>query len=454
MKSSTPDDPVQGRMRADKKNSKPGHKAVDDRVKALMGLFPRGLSLSQEDLALIAWIYLYEEETGTQGISDFHFKGLLEEGVRRFSWTSAAEPFPVIQRLMRFGLLRIAVPDSNRRGYRLTSFGRGLARHLIEEADYGAEALNVLLDSGFIGVQSTLQGDGTLLKYLQHVFLGTIREKVEHKILTIEEDLERRKAAVRQTYSGQDQPNFEAAIQDIEYCRRALTELVDAVQESSAWMRLEESFHQQLLNEPETELYGALEQSLLFLYTLRAKIDEMLKDVIQFIRDCIAYRSLAFTVDSRDRLCRIQEKILSFALEHDVRMPVLGALRVPRLDLQWSKAERERPVMLNVDGLMTLEDFLAPGVPAVEPEWKGAFVQRARESWVALAREGGVDLDRWVKSLGREISGIQESPHLAVWFLCQDWPNWSPGVVLEYTGEWVPLGRGWMMEAIRLVPVK
>ncbi len=429
---------------------------MGSRLRSLMKRYPRGLSLSREDLAAIGWLYFYEQETGPQGIPESHLKWLILQAAERLGLNgSALQPSQLIQKLMRLDVLRIAISDSSSEGYRLTCLGRDLARNLLDDTDYDSEQLNVLLNCALGEIESAAsEGGGTLLKYLDYIFLGTIREKIEYKLLTIEEDLERRKKEVKQTYSGRDQADFEAAIADIEYCRAALSELVETVQESSGCMKIEELLHDCMLREPGAELYEALEQSLNFTYVLRGRVETMLKGVVQFIRDCIAYRSLAFTVDLRDRLRRIQERILTHALTRDIRMSVLDAPRTPRMDLNWSRQAQERPVLLDLERLRTMEGFLPPAIPLIDPVWKESFLVEAKSEWADAARSGGIELGGWIRSLAEKMPQIEDSPCIALWLLIQDWPKWTPSVTIQrHTGRWVPLGKGWMMEEMRLLPI-
>ncbi len=422
----------------------------------LMGRFPKGMDLSREDLALAGWLYFYELETRSQGISESDIRWLISEAGKHLKLNMESAQIPqVVQRLMRFGVLRLTITDSKRKGYCLTRLGRSLAKNLIEETDYSSEQLNVLLNSALREVDAILkEGGGTLLQYLQHVFLGTIREKVEFKLLAIEEDLAERKRDVRRAYSGRNETDFESAIRNIQYCRTALTELVDAVQESSACVRLEGLLHSCMNEGQAPELSDILEQSLHFIYILRSRVDVMLKDVVLFIHDCVAFRSLAFTVDSRDRLRRIQERIIAHALEHEIRMPLLEPPQLPRLDFKWNPQIRERQVVLDVQRLKTLEAYSPPELPPVEPAWKEPLLELARKEWKTLSRHGKVDFGEWVRRLGDKMPESCESPPLAVWYLSQDWPKWIPKITLEHQkGVWVPLGEEWMMEAFFIVPV-
>lgn len=427
------------------------------RLQSILQRFPRGLSLGPEDLALIGWIHLYEQEAGIQGTSDARLKWLISEAVRRLGLdVQTLQPSQVVQRFMRMGVLRVALAEGNRRGCRLTSLGQGLARNFVDDIDYGSEHLSILLQYAFEEIRSAGKESGVpLLKYLKYIFLGAIREKIEYKLLAIEDDLEERKKTVKQTYAGNNEAAFDQAVQDVEYCRIALTELVDAVQESSACVRLEELLHERMGWNVEPDLYEALEQSLNFVYMLRGRVDAMLKDVVRFIHDCIAYRSLAFTVDLRDRMRRIQEKILSHALHNDLRAPILAAPRTPRMDLNWSRQERERPVLLDTEQLKTIEGFRPPELPPIEPRWKAPLLESAREEWTRLAEGGGsVELGGWLEEFMRKLPEVRESPWMAIWFLSQDWPKWSPAVAVEHRrGEWAPLGDEWMMEMIVIAPV-
>ena len=428
---------------------------IGSKLRLLMARFGRGISLSAEDLAIVGWLYLFEQETQAQGITDAQFRWLLEELAKHIRLEPAAvQPTQVIQRLMRFEVLSFTLIQDGRRGYRLTCLGQSLARNLIDDIDYSSEQLNVLLGCALRDLQAAREtGPEELLLYLKHVLLGIIREKTEYKLLGIEDDLEKRKKAVKRSYSGHDQADFDSAIKDIEYCRLALTELVDAVHTSSAFAGLETVLFEQIAREPEPALGEALEQSLNFFYMMRGRVEAMLKDVIQFIRDCVAYRSLALTLDSRDRLCRIQEQILSHALTREVTLPVIDLPRLPRLDFNWSRVEKARPLQLDMEQLTSLETFQPPALPPLEPAWKEPLLHLARTQWRELALNGGVELAAWMPQLMRGLPARIESAHLAVWYLCQDWPQWRPGVrLLHRPGDWVRLDAEWMMEALILVP--
>jgi hypothetical protein len=434
-----------------------GRHDIASKLRNVMGRFPRGLSLNRDDLALLAWLYLYEETRGDQGISESELRWLISEASEQLHLDSGSlHPAQVVQRFMRYNLLRVAFTESSSQGYRLTCFGQGMAKNLVEETDYSSEQLDVLLGYALFAVKSAQQdGDETLLKYLNFVFLSTIREKVEYKLLSMEEDLLERKREVRRTYAGQNETDFESALESIGHCRLALTELVDAIQESSACAMLEDFLHECMSLDPIPDLYDALEESADFLYSLRSRIGVMLKDVVLFIRDCVAFRTLAFTVDSRDRLCRIQERIISHALTGDIRIPVLSMPRISRIDLSWSNLGRERPVHLDVNRLKTLDNYLPPQLPPVEPAWKAPLLEMARDEWQIQVGNGGVELGEWLNKMMIKLPQLTENISLAVWFLIQDWPEWSPGVSVEQQhGIWVPLGKEWVMEAIRLVPAE
>jgi hypothetical protein len=430
---------------------------IAGKLRSSLSRFPRGLNLGREDLAVIGWLYFFEQETSSHGISDTRLKWLIAEALRQLGFDGQAiQSAQLIQRLMRLSILRMTIAEGTRRGYRLTCFGQNLARHYVEETDYSSEQLNLLLACALGEIESAVGvSEESLFKSLKHVFLGAIREKIEYKLLAIEDDLEERKSAVKRTFTGTSQEELESAIKDIEYCRMALTELVDAVRESSACVSLEEILHRHLDRRPDAELSDVLEQSLDFLYILRGRVDTMLKGVVEFIRDCVAYRSLALTVDSRDRLCRVQERILAHALHHDLRMPILGTLRLPRMDLNWSRIERERPFLLDMNKLRTIENYLPSHLPPVEPDWKNDLLDLARSRWSVYAGTGGVDLGEWLGELADSIPLLSGALWQGLWLLSQDWPNWTPPVSVVYeTGNWVPLGDEWLMEAIRLVPAQ
>jgi hypothetical protein len=429
---------------------------VAEKLGSFINRFPRGLSLGQEDLAVIGSLYFFQQEEWSRSISDSRLRQLIQETARQLGLdVRSLQPSQLIQRLMRLHILRATLADGSGRGYRLTCFGQDLARHFMDEADYSSEQLNVLLGCALTEIQNArYEQPIDFFKYLKHVFLGTIQEKIEYKLLTIEDDLQERKKEVKRTYSGTSQTDFEDAITDIEHCRAALSELVDTVGESSACVAMEEMLHRCIERQPDHHSYDVIDQSLDFLYLLRGRIDSMLKEVVEFIRDCAAYGSLALTVDARDRLCRTQERILTYALEHDLRMAIVGPLRLPRMDLKWSRVERNRPFILDTSKLKMIEGYCPPDVPLTEPGWKDSFLRQARSEWEELAGGGEVDVSQWLERLAADIPDLSESLWIALWFLSQDWPRWVPRVsVVTETGRWVALGDEWMMESIRLVPV-
>lgn len=428
-----------------------------DKLQLLKKRFRRGLSISAEDLALLGWLHHYEQSSGAQGIPGHELKWLIPEGAAHLGIdTSTMQPAQIVQRLVRLGLLRMSIAESTRSAYRLTCLGQSIVRSLLDDIDYSPEQLNILLDCALKELTlAASESFESIHSYLRYVFLGPIREKIEHKLLSIDEDLGKRKKEVKRTYSASDQEEFDRAIGDIEYCRLALTEMVEAVEESSAFVRLEEMFHEWMGEEQDGGLYRLLEESMDFLYLIRMRIDSMLKDVVQFIRDCAAYRNFAITLDARDQLCRIQELILTHALHHNLRMPLVGIPRLPRLDLRWSKQEQESASLLEREKLISIENFFPPELPPVEPEWKKTFIHLARDEWGVLSRNGRVDLAGLVRGLAEKLPQLAESPCLALWYLSQDWSQWVPGVSIEHCrGEWVPLGNDWMMEAVLLNPVE
>lgn len=426
-----------------------------DKLFSLKSRFSEGLRLSMENVLALGWLYFLE--SGREGVSltEHDVKDAIMDASKHLQLE--IEPGQVnglIQRLLQTGVLK-AVIVGRHQGCRLARLGRNMAKSLLEEVDYSSEQLNSLLDSALSIVKTARsEGEEELRSKLKYVFFDTILERIESKISSIEEDLEQRKQRVRETYSGQSDADREQAQKDLEYSREALTELVDAVKGSSACEALEVELIECTQNSRDHDLRELLGRAYDFLYNLRERIDSMLADLVDFIRDCAAYRSLAFSVTAKDRLCRSQDKILSYALDHPLGMPVLPVPGLSAWGLPGRHKKDTRPVILDMSKLDALGEQPARDSFSIEFQWKGALLDAARRAWKTQSLKKEVDLSEWLRELSSDIPEIMGYPELALLFLAEDWPGWTPAVSIQFRDrKWTAFGEGWMMESAVLVPL-
>jgi hypothetical protein len=98
-----------------------------------------------------------------------------------------------------------------------------------EDADFDSEDLCTLLNQAHASLrQKMAHGDSAeLSKWLTHFFHGTIREKIEYKLLSIEEGLLDQEQTAKSLGSGQDEQAFEEALAAVrkgrEYLANCLT---------------------------------------------------------------------------------------------------------------------------------------------------------------------------------------------------------------------------------------
>ena len=148
----------------------------------LANRFPRGLELSKQDLLFVGWLYFRELATEATRISDRELRQQLSHAAVQLGMEDdVSQPAQVIDRLVRFRMVRTSVTDSRAQEYCLTRLGRSLARDLLEDADFGSEDLCTLLNQAHASLRQEMeQGDpAELAKWLTHFFHGTIREKIE-----------------------------------------------------------------------------------------------------------------------------------------------------------------------------------------------------------------------------------------------------------------------------------
>ncbi len=417
----------------------------------LKNRFSGGLHLKPEEILVLEALHLLIEHEIEE---DFLLESDLKDRILRTSDCLKLEIEPhqtnqLIQKLLQTGILRLTFGGTRQR-YRLSRLGQSLAKCLLDEVDYGTDQLNALFTSALSGLRAArLAGNDALKHYLIHVLFDTIEEKIESKVLAIEEDLARRKERVRQTYAGQSDESRDKAQSDIEASRAALTELVEAVRGSSACEALDSEIDEVTREVEDPHLKELLRRAGTFIYRFRAKIDLMLSDLVEFIRNCAAYRALAFSVTARDRLCRAQEQILAYALEHPLEMPLLTMPEIPAWGLPPQRPVEKKPLVLDPARIKSLEE--APGTASTfeDPSWKERLLTVAREQWKTF--DQGVDLAEWLLELSKTIPQVADQPDLALSFLASDWPAWVPPVIVSSRDDaWVALGGEWMIEPITL----
>ncbi len=218
---------------------------------------------------------------------------------------------------------------------------------------------------------------------------------------------------------------------------------------SSACEALDSEIDEVIREVEDPHLRELLRRAGTFIYRFRAKIDLMLSDLVELIRNCAAYRALAFSVTARDRLCRAQEQILAYALEHPLEMPLLTMPEIPAWGMPPQRPMEKKPLVLDPARIKVLEE--APGMASTfeDPSWKERLLTVAREQWTTF--DQGVDLAGWLLELSKTIPQVADQPDLALSFLASDWPAWVPPVIVSSRDDaWLALGEEWMIEPITL----
>lgn len=426
------------------------HQDILFRLNSLTSRFPRGLELSAQDLVFVGWLYFRENATELSRISDRELRQQLVHAAAQLSMDQdLLQPVAAIDRLVRFRLVRATVTDTRLSEYCLTRLGRSLARDLLEEADFGSEDLCTLLNQAHASLRQemTVPDPAALSKWLRHFFHGTIREKIEYKLQAIEEGLLDQEQAAKRLGGGQDEQAFEIAIATVRKGREYLDELLDAVQDGSAYLPLMTALTECLDRYPEEESRSGIERALDFLEGLRLRIETMLAHLVRFIRQCVAYQSFVGSLSRRDALGRLQLDLLRLALREPVTMPVISQPRPCDIHLEWNTTQNQTPVELSADILDALGAFVPEPVRRLQVSWKEDFLQVARAAWNALSEARA--LHEWLQELLRDMDTDVDAELLALWFLLGDMPGWRPAVRLQRaSGPWTPFGRVLMQPII------
>ena len=141
------------------------------------------MELSKQDLLFVGGLYFRELATEAARISDRELRQQLSHAAVQLGMEDdVSQLAQVIDRLVRFRMVRTSVTDSRAQEYCLARLGRSLARDLLEDADFGSEDLCTLLNQAHASLrQEMTQGDpAELAKWLARFFHGTNREKIEY----------------------------------------------------------------------------------------------------------------------------------------------------------------------------------------------------------------------------------------------------------------------------------
>ncbi|MFP4658281.1 MAG: hypothetical protein ACLFMP_06305, partial [Desulfonatronovibrionaceae bacterium] len=158
-------------------------------LRQVLTRFPKGLNLQPVHLVALGWLWRWEKSGDRQTIADRELRIQLARCVKNLDMEEdTPEPRTIIDRLMRFHLLRNAISPHSGHEYCLTRLGRNLARDLVEDVQYGTEDLCTHINTAYVTLKSAVdEGDREeLRKALQHSLLGMSREAIEHKLEGIE----------------------------------------------------------------------------------------------------------------------------------------------------------------------------------------------------------------------------------------------------------------------------
>lgn len=417
----------------------------------LANRFPRGLELSKEDLLFVGWLYFRELATDITRVSDRELRQQLTHAANQLDIVDEAlQPAQIIERLMRFRMVRASVISGSTQEYCLTRLGRGLARDLLEDADFGSEDLCTLLNQAHASLRQEIsKGDPQELgKWLAYFFHGTIREKIEYKLLSIEEGLLDQEQVTKRLGSGQDEQAFELALATVRKGGEYLDELLEAIQDGSAYTPLMNALLQGHDLFPQPDLRTSIGRALDFLEGLRARIERMLAHLVQFVRQCVAYQSFVGSLSRRDALGRLQLDLLRLALREPMYLPIMNQNRPCTISLDFGMAPSQVPVVLDSGALAALSAFVPEPVRQIQAPWREDFLARARMEWGSTPFVSR-SLATWIRHLLAENTLEPDAEILALWYLVNDLSAWKPEVVIQAVdGPWEPLGPTFLQPII------
>lgn len=414
-------------------------------LRQVLTRFPKGLKLEPVHLVALGWLWRWEKSGDQQTISDRELRIQLARCVKKMDMDEdAPEPRTIIDRLMRFHLLRNAISPHSGHEYCLTRLGRNLARDLVEDVQYGTEDLCTHINAAYVTLKSAVdQGNREeLRKTLQHSLLGMSREAIEHKLEGIEEGVLALETEIKRLAGGSDQEEMDKALDMIRTNREYVEEIMEAIQEGSSFAVLEKllvSCRQKYLDD--RSMLALADQGLDFLQAVSQRVEQLLVHIVDFIDQCVSYQSLIGNLSARDRLCAMQMEILRQALSSPVRMPLPEKPRLKAVVINWEANRKDPPEYMDKEALAALREYVPEEIRGLEAEWKEEFLRTARRSWEKVPNEG-VSLQEWLDGLWAEMPRANDNRLLALWYLLCDWPQWRPGVrVRTGGGDWFALGE-------------
>ncbi|MFO7816289.1 MAG: hypothetical protein ACQES5_09515 [Thermodesulfobacteriota bacterium] len=412
-------------------------------LRQVLSRFPKGLQLEPVLLAVLGWLWRWEKSNGRQTISDRELRLQLAKCINSLDLEEdAPEPRTIIDRLMRFHLLRNAIAPHSGHEYCLTRLGRNLARDLVEDVQYGTEDLCTQINTAYVTLKSAFDGGEReeWRKTLQHGLLGMSREAIEHKLEGIEEGVLALEAEIKRLAGGNDQEEMDRALEMIRTNREYVEEIMEAIQEGSSFAVLERllvSCRKKYLED--RPILALVDQGLDFLQGVSQRVEQLLVHIVDFIDQCVSYQSFIGNLSSRDRLCALQMEIMRQALSVPVRMPLPEKPRLRSILIDWGEGREDPPEYMDKEVLSALKEFVPEEIRGVEAEWKEEFLQTARENWRSVP-EKGIALSHWLNQLCSGVPAAGDARLLALWYLLCDWPQWRPGVrARPDDGDWFVL---------------
>ncbi|MFP4168289.1 MAG: hypothetical protein ACLFSY_05495 [Desulfonatronovibrionaceae bacterium] len=412
-------------------------------LRQVLTRFPKGLNLQPVHLVALGWLWRWEKSGDRQTIADRELRIQLARCVKNLDMEEdTPEPRTIIDRLMRFHLLRNAISPHSGHEYCLTRLGRNLARDLVEDVQYGTEDLCTHINTAYVTLKSAVdEGDREeLRKALQHSLLGMSREAIEHKLEGIEEGVLSLEAEIKRLAGGSDQEELDKALDMIRTNREYVEEIMEAIQEGSSFAVLEKLLvlcRQKYLED--RSMLALADQGLDFLQAVSQRVEQLLVHIVDFIDQCVSYQSFIGNLSSRDRLCALQMEIMRQALFSPVHMPLPEKPRLRSIVIDWPGSREDPPEYMDMESLAALREYVPEEVRGIEAEWKEEFLRIARQRWEKVPDEG-VSLQEWLDGLWTEMPRADENRLLALWYLLCDWPQWRPMVrARPGDGDWFVL---------------
>lgn len=427
----------------------------EEKLYALKSQFDNGFSLARDHIMTLSYLEMVGEndkcdsfshdglESAISTLSD-HFRLELDKSKTEI----------LIQKLIQIGVLKNTISLKSR--YHLTRLGRNITKSLLEEADYRPEAFNSLLLAGLSTIKGArVAGIDELKKTFRFTFFDVIQEKIEAKIARIDEDLEYRKQQARDAYTGSGGIDYGKTVADLKHCQQTLGELVETTSRSSTLEDLELELEDCGQAYNDHDLREMINRAQQFLSDFRDRIATMLADLVSFVRDCSARHSLALSVTARERLWRVQEKILAYALDHPLQMPHIPVPQIPRWRLPERQNKEIPPVVFTEEQVKAVRQAPTGIDPSIEQQWKKRLIQTAKKSWGKHAARGGVELIEWLDELAIEVPEALQHIEVTLFFLMKEWSKWKPGIVAQAVDEqWAAWKGCWHLKSIFLKPAK